>query len=111
MTGEFSCRLGSIFIFNILKRNIITELDLFLDDVIYYEITLMHLLTIFSYLLISWKYNVNFFIAIANDHEITKKKKKNKYQVRTPMISKRLFFVETKKYKSSKDFCTTTLNK
>ena len=91
MTGEFSCRLGSIFIFNILKRNIITELDLFLDDVIYYEITLMHLLTIFSYLLISWKYTVNFFIAIANDHEITKKKKKqipgpNPDDIKTPIF-------------------------
>ena len=30
-------------------------------------------------------------------------KKKHKDQVRTPMISKRLLFVETKKYKSSND--------
>ena len=32
LTDEFSCRLGSIFFFNILGKNIITELDLFSDD-------------------------------------------------------------------------------
>ena len=59
----------------------------------------MHLLTIVI-LHILLKYNLHFFIAIANDHEMTQ----NKNQVRTPMISKRIFFVETKKYKSSKDY-------
>ena len=60
----------------------------------------MHLSTTLSYLLIPLKDKVHFFIAIANDYEITKIKKN---QIRTPMISKRLFFVETKKYKSFKD--------
>ena len=44
----------------------------------YYEITLMHLLTILSYLLIPLKYNVQYcflFLAIvANDHQISQKK-------------------------------------
>ena len=31
-------------------------------------------------------------------------RKKNKDQVQTPMISKRPFYVKTKKYKSSKDY-------
>ena len=35
---------------------------------------------------------------------IVKLLRKNENQVRTPMISKRLFFTETKKYKSSKDY-------
>ena len=65
----------------------------------YYEITLMHLLTILSYLLIPLKYNVQYcflFLAIvANDHQISQKKDHTG--------SKRLFFVETKKYKSPKN--------
>ena len=52
----------------------------------------MHLLLL-SYLLIPLKYNVHFFIAIANDREITQK---DKDQVRTLTVSKQLFFVETK---------------
>ena len=47
-------------------------------------------------------YIFDFFIEMANDREFLRKK--NKVQVWTPMISKRLFFfVETKKYKSSID--------
>ena len=35
---------------------------------------------------------------------IVKSLRKNKDQVRTPVISKRVFYVKTKKYKSSEDF-------
>ena len=69
----------------------------------YYEISLIQFITIVIFAS-SVKIQRTFFLylAITNDREITKKKK-NRNQVRTPMISKRLFFVETKVYKSSKD--------
>ena len=44
-------------------------------------------------------YIFGFFIA--NDREITQKKK---VQIRTSTIGKRLFFVKTKKYKLFKDY-------
>ena len=59
-------------------------------------------------MLIPLKYNVHFFIAIANEHEVTRKKE----QVQIPMISKRLFFSKQKSTNRPKIIvCTTMLNK
>ena len=67
----------------------------------YYEITLMHLFKIVIFIHFVKIQCTFFYIATANDHEIIQK---NKDQVRSPMISKRLFIFETKKYKLSRNY-------